>query len=118
MGYNEFEYVAFWVLVLAPGVVMVTTGIRAHKVPSTTWVPRYLILGILGCFIYAAFAGSLIAKMVPPPYVPGLSDGKGLDLRGVGLVVGSWIGGLTGVVFALMTVAGSSIARRLQAGPA
>lgn len=111
MGYNEFEYMAFWMLVLAPGVLLVTAGVRAHKRPSTRWVPRYLSLGLLGCFIYAAFAGGLVAKMVPPPYVPGLSEGKGLDLRGVGLVVGSWIGGLAGVVLALLTVAGSSIVR-------
>ena len=26
MGYNEFEYMAFWMLVLAPGVLLVTAG--------------------------------------------------------------------------------------------
>lgn len=74
-------------------------------------MPRYLILSILGCFLYAAFASSLLAKMVPPPYVPGLSEGRGLDLRGVGLVVGSWIGDLAGVACALLTVAVSPTVR-------
>ncbi|MBE4718986.1 hypothetical protein [Pseudarthrobacter sp. AB1] len=114
MDYNDFELVAFWVLSLAPGVLLMTAGIIAHNRLSTAWVPRYLILGILGCFIYAVLAGGLVAKLFPPPYVPGLSEGRGLDLRGVGLFVGSWIGGLAGVVFALMTVAGSSIVRRLR----
>ncbi|MDN4642950.1 hypothetical protein [Arthrobacter sp. PsM3] len=115
MDYNNFELVAFWVLSLAPGVLLTTAGILAHKRLSTAWVPRYLILGILGCFIYAAFAGLVIRGLFPPPYVPGLSEGQGLDLRGIGLIAGSWIGALAGVAFALMTVAGSSIARRLKA---
>ncbi|MET3172825.1 UNVERIFIED_ORG: hypothetical protein ABIB52_000653 [Arthrobacter sp. UYCu721] len=118
MDYNYFELVAFWVLSLAPGVFLAIAGIIAHNRLSTAWVPRYLILGILGCFIYAMFAGGLVAKLFPPPYVPGLSEGRGLDLRGVGLFIGAWIGALAGVVLALMTVAGSSIVRRRQAGRA
>ena len=115
MDYNDFELVAFWVLSLAPGVLLTITGIFVHRRLSTAWVPRYLIFGILGCFIYAAFAAPVVMRLFPPPYVPGLSEGRGLDLRGVGLVVGSWIGAFAGVVFALLTVAGSSIVRRLQA---
>lgn len=117
MDYNDFELVAFWVLSLAPGVLLATAGITAHKRLSTARVPRYLILGILGCFIYAMFAGVLMGKLFPPPYVPGLSEGRGLDLRGIGFIVGSWIGAVVGVVFAVVTVAGSSIVRR-QAGRA
>ena len=115
MDYNDFELVAFWVLSLAPGVLLTTAGIIAHNRMSTAWMPRYLILGILGCFIYAVLAAPVVMRLFPPPYVPGLSEGRGLDLRGVGLVVGSWIGAFAGVVFALLTVAGSSIVRRLQA---
>jgi hypothetical protein len=118
VDYNDFELVAFWVLSLAPGVFLATAGIIAHNRLSTAWVPRYLILGILGCFIYAAFAGVLIAKLFPPPYVPGLSEGRGLDLRGIGFMFGSWIGAVAGVVFALMTVAGSAILRRLRSARA
>lgn len=114
VDYDDFELVAFWVLSSAPGILLILVGIVAHNRMTKAWMPRYLILGILGCFIYAAFAGGLVARLFPPPYVPGLSEGRGLDLRGVGLIVGSWIGGLAGVVFALITVAGSSIVRRLR----
>lgn len=89
VDYNEFEYVAFSVLILLPGVVLVTTGISAHKRRSTSWMPRYLIVSILGCFLYAAFASGLLAKMVPPPYVPGLSEGRGAGPPGSGS--GRWI---------------------------
>ncbi|MDQ0618088.1 hypothetical protein QFZ33_002112 [Arthrobacter globiformis] len=98
----------------APGVLLVTIGIIAHNKLCKPWMPRYLILGILGCFIYAMFAGRLVAQLFPPPYVPGLSEGRGLDLRGVGIFIGSWIGALAGVVCALITVAGSSLMRRLR----
>ena len=115
MDYNDFELVAFWVLSCAPDVLLTTAGINAHNRLSTMWVPRYSLFGILGCFIYAMFAGGLVRELFPPPYVPGLSEGQGLDLRGLGFIIGSWIGGLAGVVFALLAVAGSSIVRRLRA---
>ena len=116
MDYNDFELVAFLVLSSVPSGLLVMTGIVAHRRLSKGWVPRYLILGILGCLIYAAFAGGVVAQLIPPPYVPGLSEGRGLDLRGVGLIVGSWIGGVTGIVAALITVAGSSIMCRFRDG--
>jgi hypothetical protein len=94
------------------------TGIVAHNRLSTAWAPRYLILGILGCFVYAAFAGVLVAQLFPPPYVPGLSEGQGLDLRGVLLIVGSWVGGIAGIVCALITVAVSWTTQRLRAADA
>lgn len=114
MDYNDVEFVAFWVLSCAPGVLLTVAGIVAHK-RSYMWIPRYLIVGILGCFIYAAFLGALIVQLFPPPDVPGLSGGRGLDLRGVGFVIGSWIGGIAGVVCALITAAGSSVVLRLRA---
>lgn len=117
MDYNDFELVAFWVLSTVPSVLLVIKGTVAHRGLSTAWVPRFLIFCIPGCLIYAAFAGGLVARLVPPPYVPGLSDGRGLDLRGVGLIVGSWIGGLAGAVTALITVAASSILCRFRATP-
>jgi hypothetical protein len=116
VDYNDFELTALWVLSLAPGVLLMIAGIIAHKRMSTGWVYRYLLFAILGCFIYAMFAGGLIGTLFPPPYVSGLSEGRGLDLRGIGFIVGSWIGALAGVAFALLTVAGSWIVRRRRAG--
>lgn len=76
MDYNDVEFVAFWVMSLAPSVLLTVAGIVAHK-RSCMWIPGYLILGILGCFIYAAFLGALIVQLFPPPDVPGLSGGAG-----------------------------------------
>lgn len=115
MDYNDVEFVAFWVMSLAPSVLLTVAGIVAHK-RSCMWIPGYLILGILGCFIYAAFLGALIVQLFPPPDVPGLSGGRGLDLRGAGFVIGSWLGGIAGVICALITAAGSSVLLRIQAG--
>jgi hypothetical protein len=114
VDYNDVEFVAFWVLSLAPAVLLATAGIVAHK-RSCMWIPGYLILGILGCFIYAAFLGALIVQLFPPPYVQGLAGGRGLDLRGAGFVIGSLIGGIAGVVCALITAASSSVVKRLRA---
>jgi hypothetical protein len=118
VDYNDFELVAFWVLSSAPGILLILVGIVAHSRLPKAWVPRYMIFGILGCFIYAMFAGGLVAQMFPPPYVPGLSEGRGLDLLGVVFFIGSWIGALVGVACALITVAGSAIIRRLQTAEA
>jgi hypothetical protein len=117
VDYNDVELVAFWVLSCAPGVLLTLAGIVAHK-RSYMWIPGYLIVGILGCFIYAAFLGALIVQLFPPPDVPRHQTRRGLDLRGVGFVIGSWIGGIAGVVCALITAAGSSIVLRVQAGRA
>jgi len=118
VDYNDFELVAFSVLSSAPGILLILGGIVAHNRLSKAWMPQYLVLGILGCFVYATFAGGLVAHLFPPPYVPGLSEGRGLNLRGVGFFIGSWIGALAGVVCALITVAVSSIVRRhREAGP-
>lgn len=116
MDYNDFELGAFWVLSSAPGILLIIAGIIAHNRLSKAWMPRYLVLGVLGCFVYAMFAGGLVAHLFQPPYVPGLSEGRGLDLRGVGFFIGSWIGALAGVVCALITVAVSWMMQRLRDG--
>jgi len=51
MDYDALELMAFWLLAGAPGLVLVITGIVTHRRHSGTWIPRYLILGILGCLI-------------------------------------------------------------------
>jgi hypothetical protein len=114
MNYNDFEFVAFCILSSAPGLVLITVGIIAHHRSAKAWIPGYLIVGILSCFLYAMFAGRLAAQLFPPPYVPGLSEGRGLDLRGVGFFVGAWIGAIAGVAGALITAAGSSLTLRIR----
>jgi hypothetical protein len=83
VDYNDVEFVAFWVLSCAPGVLLTVAGIVAHK-RSYMWIPRYLIVGILGCFIYAAFLGALIVQLFPPPDVPPRSWWRGQEHPGLG----------------------------------
>lgn len=111
MVYDDFELAAFWVLSGAPAILLMIAGIRAHGRQSKAWPHLYLIFGIGGCIVYAAFAGVLVAKLFPPPYVAGLSEGRGLDLRGMGILFGSWLGAIAGVVTALLTVAVCYIAK-------
>ncbi|BCW20531.1 hypothetical protein NtRootA9_32390 [Arthrobacter sp. NtRootA9] len=114
MDYNDFEFAAFCVLSIVPVLVLVTAGIIAHHKPARGWMPGYLIIGILACILYAAFAGTLALQLVPPPYVAGLSEGRGLDLRGMGFLLGAWIGAIAGVAGALLTAAGSSMTWRFK----
>lgn len=114
MNYNDFEFAAFCVLSIVPGLVLVTAGIVAHHKPARGWISGYLIIGILACFLYAAFAGTLALQLFPPPYVAGLSAGRGLDLRGTGFLLGAWIGAIAGVAGALLTAAGSSMTWRFK----
>ena len=103
MDYNNVAFVAFWALPLAPGFLLTPAGIVAHKRSYTAWIPGNLIVGILSCFIYAAFLGALIVQLFPPP-----------DVHGVGFILGHWIGGIAGVDCALITAAGSSAVLRLR----
>ncbi|ACL41255.1 hypothetical protein Achl_3295 [Pseudarthrobacter chlorophenolicus A6] len=114
MDYNDFEFVAFWVLSSVPGLVLVAAGTIAHQKSAKGWISRYLIIGIPACFLYAACAGILALQLFPPPYVAGLSEGRGLDLRGMGFLLGAWIGAIGGVVGALLIVAVSSMTLRFK----
>jgi hypothetical protein len=125
VDYDNFELVCFWVLAVAPALLLVTIGIAAHRKWATRWQPKYLVLGISCCIFYALFGGRLIAwpimSIVPPPYVPGLSEGRGLDLRGIGFFIGPWIGAIASTIAALITACTSQVlillrSRRALAG--
>lgn len=111
MDYNDFELVAFWVLCFLGALVPLVTGVLLHRHRGASAMGWYLFLGILGSIAYGYCAGLLLNQAVPPPYVPGLSEGRGLDLRGMGLIIGSWIGGVFGVLATVLTFAVSTIVR-------
>jgi hypothetical protein len=67
-----------------------------------------------GSMVYAMFAGAVVLQLFPPPFVSGLSTGRGLDLRGTALIVGAWIGGGAGVITTLIFFVVSKTLRRLQ----
>ena len=97
MDYNDFELAAFWVLCFAAVVPLVILGVLVHLRCGARARGWYLFLGCFGSIVYGLFAGGLVNTMFPPPYVQGLSEGRGLDLRGVALILGSWAGGILGV---------------------
>lgn len=112
MDYNDFELVAFRVLCLAAALPLVAIGIHVHVRRGARAGHWYLVLGCLGSIVYGLFAGPAVGAVFPPPYVPGLSEGKGLDLRGISLVFGSWFGGLLGALATLATFATSQAVHR------
>ncbi|WP_411734023.1 hypothetical protein [Paeniglutamicibacter sp.] len=105
MDYNDFELVAFWVLALAAALPLAAIGILVHVRGGARAPGLYLVLGTTASIVYGYFAGLLVGTLFPPPYVPGLSEGRGLDLRGLALIFGSWIGGALGVLTTLVTFA-------------
>ena len=116
MDYNDFETAAFWALGLGAALVSVATGVQLQVRRGADTVDRamyrYLLWGVVGSVTYGLFAGMLLGALVPPPYVPGLSEGRGLDLRGLALVLGSWLGGLLGVLATVLTALVCWIVRR------
>ncbi|KAA0977609.1 hypothetical protein FQ154_07840 [Paeniglutamicibacter gangotriensis] len=115
MDYNDFEIAAFWVLSFAAAVPMVILGVLVHLRCGARARGRYLFLGCLASIIYGLFAGVLVNAMFPPPYVQGLSEGRGLDLRGTALILGSWVGGILGFIAVVTTSLVSSWMRRRTA---
>ena len=98
MDWNTFELTAFFVLSLAPIVVLALTGRFVRLKQSRVWLNWYLPFGLLCSAALMFFGGPVTMKVFPPPYVPGLSDGRGLDLRGLFVIFGSWVGGVAGLV--------------------
>lgn len=105
MDYNDFEFAAFWVLCFAAALPLVAIGVFVHMRRGSRAMDWYIFAGCLGSIIYGCFAGILVGILFPPPYAPGLSEGQGLDLRGMALIFGSWIGGILGFLATLLTFA-------------
>ncbi len=114
MVYNDLERVLFCVLAAAPAVLLVIAGAFTHIKLSRRWMPRYLIAGILACIAFFAFGGTAVLAIFPPPYDPYFAGGRGLDLRGIGLVVGAWIGAIGGGMATLGTFGFSALLVRRQ----
>ncbi|PQZ93026.1 hypothetical protein CQ018_11275 [Arthrobacter sp. MYb227] len=94
MDYNDFELIAAVGLCLIGPLAAVTSAVLLHRRRPDGISHWYLLCGILGSILYGFFAGLMLIELFPPPYVPGLSEGRGLDLRGIILILGSWVGGL------------------------
>lgn len=119
MDYNDFELAAFWVLAGTAAGLLLPAGIHTHARGSARALGWYLFLGTGFSILYGLFAGILVGMLFPPPYVPGLSEGRGLDLRGLVLILGSWIGGALGALTTLVSFAVSKTVkwRRARKAP-
>ena len=98
MDWNTFELVSFCVLSLGPIVILTLAGRMVRAKRSSTWLNWYLILGIGCSTALLLFGGRVLGIVFPPPYEPSLAGGRGLDLRGILLVFGTLVGGVTGIV--------------------
>lgn len=103
MDYNDLDLLGFWALAIIPAAVLIVTGALTHARPSNAYaMSRYLICGIGVSILYAMFAGILSARVFPPPFDPYWSSGRGLDLRGIGFVLGGFAGGAAGATTAFL----------------
>lgn len=98
MDWDTFELVGFCVLSVAPIVVLFLAGRWARANGSRTALNWFLLLGMGGSAALLLFGGRVVGMVFVPPYEPSLAGGRGLDLRGILLVFGTWIGGVGGIV--------------------
>lgn len=103
MDYNDYELIGSGVLTFAAALVVTTVGIIVHMRDGSRALGLYLILGVAASIVYGIFAGIVFGAIFEPPYVPGLSEGRGLDLRGVAFIIASWVGGALGVLATVLT---------------
>ncbi|ASN40126.1 hypothetical protein [Paeniglutamicibacter terrestris] len=97
MEYDDIELLASCVLAVIPAGMLVLIGLVVHKRASAGALGRYTLIGIMASLLYAFIAPSVAMAFVPPPYDPYFAGGRGLDLRGMLLVLGSWVGATLGV---------------------
>lgn len=96
MDYDDIELLASCVLAVIPAGMLVLIGLVVHKRASAGALGRYTLIGIMASLLYAFIAPSVAMALVPPPYDPYFASGRGLDLRGMVLVLGSWVGAILG----------------------
>lgn len=92
MDYGQLSEIAFILLIIVPIIASAAIGLDTHLRRGRHALALYLSYGIAACMLYAAAAGLLANWLIPPPYDPAFAGGRGLDLRGVGLIIGGWIG--------------------------
>ncbi len=61
-----------------------------------------MVGGFVASVMIFWFGGIAFNWLIPPPYDPAFADGRGLDLRGVGFVMASMLGGFLTFVVALV----------------
>ncbi len=98
MAYERVSAVLFFVLIIAPVLVSVGAGLGVHRRGRREALKIYLGAGAFLALVYAFLAPPVVNWLVPPPYDPTFAGGRGLDLRGVGLVIAGWLGGAAGLV--------------------
>lgn len=112
MDYEDLEFILFWVLAVAPAVVITIAGAVMHTTLPKPWMLRFLVAGLIACIAYCAFGGVAALRLFPPPHDDYVAGGRGLDLRGVGLVFGGFVGAAAGAAATLATFGVSAFMAR------
>lgn len=113
MDYDTVELLVASVLVLVPIVTISAMG---------TWclakgerrLPWFFFLAPLGSVLFAWLAGGLALKLFPPPYDEHFAGGRGLDLRGMIIVLGAMLGGFAGIVTSVVLCTVNLVRQYLQ----
>lgn len=92
MDYERLSQIAFILLIAVPIIATAAIGLDTHLRRGRRALALYLCFGIAASLAYAAAAGLIANWLIPPPYDPYFASGRGLDLRGFGLVIGGWLG--------------------------
>ncbi|MFK0004290.1 hypothetical protein [Paenarthrobacter sp. NPDC090522] len=115
MDYDDLELILFWVLAVAPSVLLIIAGAVIHAKLPRRWMARFLVAGLLACIAYCAFGGIVAMRLFPPPYDEHFAGGRGLDLRGTALILGGFAGAAAGAAATLGTFGVSAFLARWRA---
>ena len=103
MTYETASLIGSVVLVVSGpiGLILAATliGRRSAGGPSLQLV---VVGGFVASVMIFWFGGIAFNWLIPPPYDPAFADGRGLDLRGIGFVMASMLGGFLTFVVALV----------------
>ncbi|PYI68421.1 hypothetical protein CVV68_06315 [Arthrobacter livingstonensis] len=101
MDYDTTEMAVGAALVLLPIAGLVAAGLWCMKKPQAR-MPWFFFLGPAAALAYGWFAGQLALTAFPPPFDPAFAGGRGLDLRGMIIVLCAMAGGAAGMVISVV----------------
>ncbi|RAN76459.1 hypothetical protein B5P43_22910 [Bacillus sp. SRB_336] len=101
LDYDTTELVVGAALVLLPIAGLVAAGLWCMKKPKAR-MPWFFFLGPAASLAYGWLAGQLALAVFGPPFDPAFAGGRGLDLRGMIIVLGAMAGGAAGMVISVV----------------
>ncbi len=113
MDYDTLEMIVGSTLVLPPIAAVAAYGWWCLKKPRAR-MAWFFFLAPCASVLYAWAAASLALKVFPPPYNAYFAGGRGLDLRGMIIVLGAMLGGGAGVLASLVLCTGNLVRQFIQ----